>query len=93
MDENRFVAARDGADAMLVEDGRRVPLRTVLDDAIERCVPHAAALGCEAELAAAAELARDNGAARQRRAADERGISGVTATLADAYVSPALSSL
>ena len=93
VDENHFVAARDGADAMLIEDGRRVPLRTVLDRALERCMPHAAALGCEAELAAAADLARDNGAARQRRAADEHGLSGVTATLADAYVSPALSSL
>jgi len=37
--------------------------------------------------------ARDNGAARQGRAVGDHCISGVAATLADAYVSQALSSI
>ena len=85
LDENHFIAARDGADAELIEGGRRVPLAEVLAATIDRCRPHARALGCEAELEAAASLARDNGAARQRRAADERGVSGVAAVLAEEY--------
>jgi carboxylate-amine ligase len=85
VDENHFIAARDGADAALIEGGRRVPLAEVLDGVIARCRDHAAALGCEAELVAVVSLARDNGAARQRRAAAEHGVSGVIATLADAY--------
>lgn len=91
VDENHFIAARDGADADLIDGGRRVPLRTLLDHAIATCREHASALGCEAELEAAAALARDNGAARQRRAAAEQGVSGVTAMLADAYATRTLS--
>jgi gamma-glutamyl:cysteine ligase YbdK (ATP-grasp superfamily) len=85
VDENHFIAARDGAEAALIDGTRRVPLAEVLDGTIGRCRDHAAALGCEAELDAAAALARDNGAARQRRAAAEHGVSGVIASLADAY--------
>ncbi len=83
--ENHFIAARDGADAALIEDGRRVPVAEVLAATVDRCRPHARALGCEAELEAAASLARDNGAARQRRAAAERGVSGVAAALSEEY--------
>jgi carboxylate-amine ligase len=87
VDENHFIAARDGAEAALIDGGRRVPLAEVLDGVVGRCRDHAAALGCEAEIEAAAALASDNGAARQRRAAAEHGVSGVIATLADAYAS------
>jgi carboxylate-amine ligase len=90
IDENHFIAARDGGDAELIEGGRRVPLRTLLDEAVARCRGHAAALGCEAELDAATALGRDNGAARQRRAAAENGVPGVAVVLADAYVAPAV---
>jgi glutamate---cysteine ligase / carboxylate-amine ligase len=90
VDENHFIAARDGADAALIEGGRRVPLRTVLDGVIARCREHADALGCDAELDAVSALARDSGASRQRRAAAKHGVSGVTATLADAYAAPAV---
>ena len=85
VDENHFIAARDGAGAALIEDGRRVPLAEVLDGVIARSRDHAAVLGCEADLEAAAALARDTGAARQRRAAAACGISGVIGTLAEAY--------
>lgn len=86
LDENHFIAARDGADAALIEGRLRVPVAEVLAATIERCRPHARALGCEAELEAAASLTLDNGAARQRRAAAERGVSGVAAALVEEYV-------
>ncbi len=85
LDENHFIAARDGAGATLIDGARRVPLAEVVNATIARCRPHARALGCEAELEEAAALATDNGAARQRRAAAERGVSGVTAALAGEY--------
>jgi gamma-glutamyl:cysteine ligase YbdK (ATP-grasp superfamily) len=62
----------------------------VLDRVIEDCRDHAAALGCEAELDAASGLARDTGADRQRRAAAQHQVSGITSTLADAYAAGAL---
>jgi gamma-glutamyl:cysteine ligase YbdK (ATP-grasp superfamily) len=46
-------------------DGRR-PARELLDDLLAACAPHAAELGCEAELAAAAALADAPGDQRQR---------------------------
>jgi carboxylate-amine ligase len=85
LDENHFTAARDGAEATLIEGDRRVALRALLDGLVERCRPHAEELGCRAELDAVPGLAEGNGALRQRRAADEHGVSGVTAVLADAY--------
>jgi carboxylate-amine ligase len=89
LDENRFIAARDGAGARLIEDGRPTPLPALLDGMLARLAPHAEDLGCVAELEAAAELARENGAARQRRAAAELGVSGIAGALADAYAAPA----
>ena len=52
LDENRFLAARDGMDAELIEPelGRRVPARELLADLLAVCRPHAEALGCAAEL-------------------------------------------
>jgi hypothetical protein len=44
-------------------------------------------MGCGEDLEAAAELGRRNGAARQRRAADELGVTGIAGALADAYAS------
>src|SRR5215207_3400755 len=68
LDENRFLASRDGMRADFIDperDGRR-PARELLDDLLTACAPHAAELGCEAELAAAAVLADDPGYQRQR---------------------------
>jgi carboxylate-amine ligase len=65
--ENRFLAARDGMDARLIDaDGTcRLPARALLDELVRNCEPHARALGCEEELAHARELARCTGARRQ----------------------------
>jgi carboxylate-amine ligase len=65
--ENRFLAARDGMEAELIEPelGRRVPARELLADLVAVCKPHAKALGCEAELAQALSLGERTGAQRQ----------------------------
>ena len=51
--ENRFIAARDGVDAELVdvELERRIPVADLLADLLAICRPHAQELGCEEELA------------------------------------------
>jgi glutamate---cysteine ligase / carboxylate-amine ligase len=68
LEENRFLAARDGMRAELIDPGRdgRRPVRDSLDELLAACAPHAAALGCEAQLAGAAELADAPGDQRQR---------------------------
>jgi len=83
IDENRFIAARDGMDAMLIGPDARalVPAHELLERALERCAPHAEALGCADELAAASALAARPGAVRQREIA---GRSGPLATLVEA---------
>jgi carboxylate-amine ligase len=65
--ENRFLAARDGIEARLLDpdSGRRRPARDQLDELIEAARPHAEALGCRAELEAAVALGEAPGFARQ----------------------------
>ena len=67
LSENRFLAARDGMDAELIEPelDRRVPARDLLADLVVICHPHAQDLGCEAELERVPELGRRTGAQRQ----------------------------
>ncbi|HKG01939.1 MAG TPA: YbdK family carboxylate-amine ligase [Conexibacter sp.] len=74
LDENRFLATRDGmrADFIDPQGDRRRPARETLDDLLAACAPHAAELGCEAELAAVAALADDPGHQRQRMLAGVR---------------------
>ncbi|HUA75994.1 MAG TPA: YbdK family carboxylate-amine ligase [Solirubrobacteraceae bacterium] len=57
--ENRFLAARDGAEASLIDAhrGRRVPVSEVLETALGRCLPHAEDLGCVQELELTRNLA------------------------------------
>src|SRR5438045_9320150 len=52
IDENRFLAARDGMDAELidVELERRVPAREIALRLVDACAPHPRSLGCEAYL-------------------------------------------
>jgi len=65
--ENRFLAARDGMDAELIEAeaGRRVPARELLARLLDVCGPHAAELGCETELAGVERLMAETGAGHQ----------------------------
>jgi len=90
LDENRFIAARDGMEARLIDPrlGRRVPAREQLADLLEACAPHAGALHCTAELASIEPLLmRRTGAQRQvqiARASSER-LPGLVAAMADSF--------
>ncbi len=66
--ENRFLAARDGVDARLIDTTTESlrPAKEILLELVQAAAPHAAALGCLEELEGAAALAAAPGAARQR---------------------------
>lgn len=88
LDENRFLAARDGMDAELIDPAlsRRVSARLILEDLLEACGPHAQDLGCGAEMDGLRELASQTGASSQIELA--RGpyrLPGLVTALADDY--------
>jgi len=88
--ENRFLAARDGMNARLIDPTRerRVPARAQLEELLDICAPHAEALGCAAELDGVRRLAARTGADRQLEIArDEARLPGLVAALADAFLS------
>ena len=68
LEENRFIAARDGMEARFVdpETERRRPAREWLGELLDACAPHAADLGCTDELESIRALSAATGAARQR---------------------------
>jgi carboxylate-amine ligase len=83
--ENRFLAARDGVHAALIDpvaEARR-PVSEIVGDLLERCAPHAVDLGCSDELASVQDLLRSPGAGHQLRLArrSER-LPGLVADLA-----------
>jgi carboxylate-amine ligase len=86
--ENRWSACRHGLDGTLadLETGEPRPTRERLGHLLDDLEPAARRLGCTAGLAAARELARDNGAQRQRAVAAERGVIGLAAWLADRFL-------
>jgi carboxylate-amine ligase len=90
LDENRFLAARDGTDAALIDPAaeRRVPMPEIVDDLLHACRPHAQDLGCVEELELVAQLLADPGDKRQldvaRRAPDR--LHGLVSSLAADYV-------
>jgi len=90
--ENRFLAARDGMDAELIEPelGRRVAARELLADLVAVCAPHAKELGCEAELEGVRGLAERTGAQRQiEQAAALGSLPRVVALLASDFLTKA----
>ena len=88
IEENRFLAARDGIDATLidVESQERVPARRQLDDLLAVCASHADELGCRAELEEVGTLADAPGARRQRDVVRESGQRQLLAGLAAAFL-------
>jgi carboxylate-amine ligase len=89
--ENRFLAARDGMDARLIDPAARclVPVREVLDSLLARCRPHAVALGCADALDQVHRLAAANGAAHQRAFVDRGGrLDDLVGSLAERYLAP-----
>ncbi len=92
LEENRFLAARDGTSAGFVvpERGCCVPVRELLSPLLHDLAPHALELRCEGELAGAEGLARNPGAARQRAVAQRpQGLHGVLRALHSDFVSAA----
>jgi glutamate---cysteine ligase / carboxylate-amine ligase len=88
LSENRFIAARDGIEARLIEPAAstRRPARDRLAELVDACTPHARALGCAAELAAVQRLAASPGAARQRSLAESAGsLEGLVAALSGEF--------
>jgi glutamate---cysteine ligase / carboxylate-amine ligase len=86
--ENRFLAARDGVAARLIDvDAESLrPLGDILNEVLEAADPHAAALDCRAELELVADVAALPGADRQRAyASGKPGLVGLGARLASAF--------
>ncbi|MEA2195501.1 MAG: glutamate---cysteine ligase / carboxylate-amine ligase, partial [Solirubrobacteraceae bacterium] len=83
LDENRFLAARDGVEARLVDPvrGHAVPVADIARELVLACEPHARELGCRAELATVGALFEEPGAAHQRRLA-EHGLESLVENLA-----------
>jgi glutamate---cysteine ligase / carboxylate-amine ligase len=88
IEENRFLAARDGIDARLVDvtSATRVPARAQLEELLAVCEPHAEDLGSRAELDELRALIDSPGAARQRATMRDVGERGLTASLASAFL-------
>jgi carboxylate-amine ligase len=86
--ENRFLAARDGMEASLIDPSTGGPasVRRLLERTLAACETHAAALGCDDELAGVMRLAQRPGATRQRELArGPGGLPGLLEALADAF--------
>jgi glutamate---cysteine ligase / carboxylate-amine ligase len=85
--ENRFLAARDGMRAQIIDAQtlRKRSIRGALAELLGRCEAIASNLGCADELAAASNLAADPGAARQRRLAVRDGVVALPEWLGDEF--------
>jgi carboxylate-amine ligase len=89
LEENRFLAARDGTRAALIDPWKRerVPVAERVEVLLEACAPHADALDCEVELAGVRRLAAHGGAERQRElATGPDRLPGLVQALADSFL-------
>jgi len=89
--ENRFLAARDGMDARLIDPDAPclIPIREMVDSLVAASRPHAIALGCAGALDRVHSLAASNGAARQRKfVALNPRLDDLVASLADQFLAP-----
>jgi glutamate---cysteine ligase / carboxylate-amine ligase len=78
-----FAAARDGLDGRVAFEGTLVPVRNAAVMALALVGHQAVELGCWEELMLVQRLLeRGNGAIRQRRAAERRGVRGALSLLA-----------
>jgi carboxylate-amine ligase len=90
--ENRFLAARDGIDALFIDGATasREPAGDQLATVLEACRPTALALGCADELAAAAGLAARPPHAHQRLVVKLGTVDALVGALAAEFASPEL---
>jgi carboxylate-amine ligase len=91
LQENRFLAARDGIGASLLDPigERKVPVRQMLADLLDAGRDHAQQLRCESALEELTALVDSNGAVRQRELAVRRDLSGVIEILSSMFTWPA----
>jgi carboxylate-amine ligase len=91
LSENRFLAARDGMDAGLIDPiaERAVPARDILERLVSACRPYARDLGGSEQLDCALVLSERPGEARQRESAlgPER-LPGLMSRLSDEFLQP-----
>jgi glutamate---cysteine ligase / carboxylate-amine ligase len=91
LEENRFLASRDGIAAELIDQraGRPTRVREMLEVLLGDCRPHARRLGCADALEGLWRLATVNGADRQRvLAAGDARLHDVVASLASRFLWP-----
>lgn len=90
LNENRFLAARDGMDARLIDPVSEslLPARKQLSDLLAAVTPHAQELGAEDALNLIGEIAQDTGTDQQRRLARSSRLDRVIQILAASF-SPA----
>jgi glutamate---cysteine ligase / carboxylate-amine ligase len=88
--ENRFLAARDGVAAELIDPVRalRVPVADLLAEVLAAAAPHASALGAADELAGLPALVLAPEAPRQEAYAAEAGVRGLVSDLARRFNVP-----
>lgn len=87
LNENRFLAARDGMEARLMDPVSEslVPASEQLAHLLTACVPHAEELGAEDALSLVPAIARDTGAQQQRRVARVTELERVIQILAATF--------
>jgi glutamate---cysteine ligase / carboxylate-amine ligase len=88
LEENRFLAARDGIAAEFIDPvaRRRVPAALQAQELLEAARPHARALGGGAELALIDELVAAPAPARQRALVRRgSGLTGLVEAMSDAF--------
>jgi carboxylate-amine ligase len=87
LEENRFLAARDGMAAEFVDPRTRsrVPARVLAEEMTDCMRLYASRLGCLDELLGVPRLAGNPAAERQRDAAERRGLDGVVAAMSDRF--------
>jgi carboxylate-amine ligase len=91
--ENRFLAARDGVSAELIDPthARRTPIADLLANLLTAATPHATALRATNELAAIPTLLATPEATRQQTLATRADIHAVVADLAQRFNNPSSS--
>jgi carboxylate-amine ligase len=88
--ENRFLAARDGMSAHFIDPlgERRVPARESLRALLEAGRSHAEELGCEDALEHILGMAAHGGARRQLAVAERQGLPAVIRVLSGMFAAP-----
>lgn len=87
LEENRFLASRDGMAAEFVDPRTptRVPARVLAEEMVNCTRLYAERLGCLEELLTVLDLADDPPAERQRAIADAIGIAGAVAAMSESF--------